>query len=58
MIKIPDGYRIIGSYGRNRNYVYLKKGGDKVATPFCLNDPGFNSLPSQLSFKEVSNAPY
>jgi hypothetical protein len=48
MIKIPDGYKIIGYYGRSSKYVYLKKRGDKVATPFCFNDPTFNSLPSQL----------
>jgi hypothetical protein len=48
MIKIPDGYKIIGYYGRSSKYVYLKKRGDKVATPFSLDDSTFNSLPSQL----------
>ena len=55
-IKIPDGYRIIGYYGRNSGYVYLKPIGRSkdVATPFCLNDPSFNiNLPSQLSLGQV-----
>jgi len=43
-IKIPTGYKVIGFYGRNRNYVYLKPKykKEKVAIPFCLNDPTFN----------------
>ena len=51
-IKIPDGYKIIGIYGRNSNWVYLKRRGkkEKVATPFCLDDPTANiNLPSQLA---------
>lgn len=52
-IAIPDGYKVIGHYGRNSNYVYLKKRGVKteVAIPFCLYDPGFNNLASQLPLK-------
>jgi len=52
-IAIPDGYKVIGHYGRNSNYVYLKKRGveTKVAIPFCLNDSGFNNLASQLPLK-------
>lgn len=36
------GYKIIGLYGRNKNFVYIKKDGDRVATPFCLSDNTFN----------------
>lgn len=52
-IKIPDGYKVIGFYGRGSSYVYLKpkdkKKDDGAAIPFCLIDEGFNiNLPSQL----------
>ena len=44
--KIPDGYKIIGTYRRNGNYVYLKKVGqgrnEGVAIPFSFNDISFN----------------
>jgi len=43
-LPIPNGYHIVGVYGRNGNYVYLKKGNEGVATPFCRNDPTFNQL--------------
>lgn len=55
-IKIPDGYKIVGFYGRNEDYVYLKPKGKKneVAIPFCLTDLTFNiDLPNQLPLKGI-----
>ena len=49
-ISIPKGYKVIGIYRRNNNYVYLKSKYSKsgVAIPFCLNDPTFNIDDLQL----------
>ena len=56
MIKIPDGFKVIGWYGRNKSVVYLKRIGkrEKAATPFSTDDETFNtSLPSQKSLFTV-----
>ena len=37
---LKRGFAIIGKYGRNSAYVYLKK--DNIVKPFCLNDSTFN----------------
>lgn len=39
---MKKGYGVIGSYGRNADYLYLKRKTDRCAMPFCLGDPTFN----------------
>lgn len=41
---LKKGYRIIGWYGRNSNYIYLKRGRSKGSMPFCLYDISFNRI--------------
>ena len=36
------GFKVIGSYGRDADYLYLRRATDRCAMPFCLDDPTFN----------------
>jgi predicted GNAT superfamily acetyltransferase len=38
---LKRGYKIIGHYRRNSNYIYLKRG-KEVALPFSMDDSSFN----------------
>jgi len=38
------GYKVVGEYRRNRNYIYVIRKGDPVATPHCLNDDSRNRI--------------
>jgi hypothetical protein len=39
---IKRGFKIVGHYGRDGSYIYLKRDSEKVATPFCMDDSSFN----------------
>lgn len=46
------GYKIVGTYRRNKNYIYLKRDKDNVAISFSLNDKSYNPLRKDI-LKEV-----